>query len=74
MSNKVFVLLIPKCSAFSLYLIGFITRVGLTRNTNKPIGLIFRLMLKLTIEASEIASIEDTRLKGWIDGSISTQT
>lgn len=34
--------------------------------TKKAIGLIFRSMLKLRIETSEIASIEDTRQKGLI--------
>lgn len=38
--------------------------VGLTRNT-EPIGITFRSILKFksTIEASEAASIEDTRQK-----------
>jgi hypothetical protein len=36
--------------------------VGLTRNT-EPIGITFRSILKSTIEASEAASIEDTRQK-----------
>ena len=58
-SNKVFVLLISKCSAFFLYLNMVFSRDP----TKKPIGLIFRSMLKLTIKASEVASIEDTRQK-----------
>ena len=36
--------------------------VGLPHNT-EPIGVTFRSILKSTIEASEAASIEDTRQK-----------
>jgi hypothetical protein len=38
------------------------SEVGLTCNT-EPIGVTFRSILKSTIEASEAASIEDTRQK-----------
>lgn len=55
-------LLIPRCSASSpMPPIGTIG-VGLTCNT-EPIGVTFRSILKSTIEASEAASIEDTRQK-----------
>lgn len=63
LDNKVFVLLIPRCSASSpMPPIGTIT-VELTCNT-EPIGVTFRSILESTIEASEVASIEDTRQKG----------
>lgn len=42
------------------------SRVGLPCNT-EPIGVTFRLILKSTIEASEAASIEDTRQKELLD-------
>lgn len=60
--NKVFVLLIPWCSASSPMLPIGTSGIGLTYNI-EPIGVTFRSILKLTIEASEAASIEDTRQK-----------
>jgi hypothetical protein len=60
--NKVFMLLIPRCSASSPMLPIGTSRVGLTCNT-EPIGVTFRSILESKIEASEAASIGDTRQK-----------
>lgn len=48
-SNKVFVLLIPRSSASSPMLPISTNEVGLTHNT-KPLGVTFRLILESTIE------------------------
>lgn len=53
-------LLIPECSAFSP--MPPIGTSGVSRiDPQEPIGVTFRSILKSTIEASEAASIEDTR-------------
>ena len=59
-------LLIPGCSASSSMPPIGTSGVGLTCNTEPPpidIGVTFRSMLELTIEASEAALIGDTRQK-----------
>ena len=61
-SNKVFVLLIPRCSASSLMLSIGTSGVGLNHNT-EPIGVTFRSILENGTIASEVALIEDTRRK-----------
>ena len=66
--NKVFVLLIPRRSASFPYAAYWYCTggVGFTCNT-EPIGVTFRSMLKSIIEASEVASIGDTRQKELFD-------
>lgn len=64
-SNKVFLLLIPKCSDSSLMLPIGTSEVGLTHNT-QPLGVTFRSILesKNGNIVPEVALIEDTRQKG----------
>jgi hypothetical protein len=66
-SNQVFVLLIPRCCPFSPMPPISTSGVGLACNTEPIGGVTFRSIVKSTIEASEAASIEDTRHKELLD-------
>jgi hypothetical protein len=58
---------IPRCCAFSPMPPIGTSGVGLACNTEPIGGVTFRSILKSTIEASEAASIEDTRHKELLD-------
>ena len=62
-SNKVFLLLIPRCSASSLMLSIGTNEIGLTHNTQPRYNLSFNTTIKNGNIASEVALIEDTRQK-----------
>jgi len=58
---------IPRCCAFSPMPPIGTSGVGLACNTEPIGGVTFRSILKSTIDASEAASIEDTRHKELLD-------